>query len=239
MKLPKNLSIYWVASLALAAWLFFVHAPPLLIKIGLIHRPLLMLHLLGVFSIYGGCLFNTLFTPSSLNGRARAYHVLVGRIAMVGGVFGALSGAWLTWVPFGNTSMSFAIPITVGGVAQLITQVIGYIYIKKFQRLKAEIAAFQEQNATKEVPEDLQREKDNALRVHIMCMVLLLTAACGNPASIRLAALFRTHQLIINLSFLVLLWVMAVPFCRVYLSRMVKRENQPGDIATEKTSLVA
>ena len=110
MGLPKNLSIYWSISTVLAFWFLFIHAPPLLIKRDAIRDAPFMLHLFGAYSVYLGCVFNALLTPSTIGGKARPWHIGVGRFAMIGGLFGIVFGYWKSWIPFGATPMSFAIP---------------------------------------------------------------------------------------------------------------------------------
>ena len=84
--------------------------------------------------------------------------------------------------------MGFAIPITIGGLLQIMCQVQGYRYIREFQRLRR-LQREQPQTVSNDEVQSLQEAKDNALGNHIGYMVNLFVMACSIPAGIRLASL--------------------------------------------------
>ena len=238
MGLPKNLSIYWSISTVLAFWFLFIHAPPLLIKRDAIRDAPFMLHLFGAYSVYLGCVFNALLTPSTIGGKARPWHIGVGRFAMIGGLFGIVFGYWKSWIPFGATPMSFAIPISIGGIAQLIAQIVGYKSIKEFQRLKSQIEEMEASGIDSSVElDDLKVEKEKALKGHIFAMIVLFAAACGVPGAVRVAELFGKMQLILLIVFNVSLQAMSNPFALSYLKRSANPEETPLKGDTGKAAM--
>jgi hypothetical protein len=81
-----------------------------------------------------------MLTPSSLNGKARRSHVIVGRIGMVAGVLGFVFGCVCSWWPTRDRPpFSFSIGITISGSFQVLYQFLGYTAIRKYQPLKQQI----------------------------------------------------------------------------------------------------
>jgi len=137
-------------------------------------KPLLYVHLIGAYSIYLVCLHNTLFTPSTLGGAARPFHIWAGRIGILLGIMGFYTGIVLTWFilePAQNLGSS--IGITCGGVAQTISQFLGYF---------AKAGEFKSQRELL----SLEDEQDKYLTIHIISMINLFVFACGIPALMRL-----------------------------------------------------
>lgn len=146
-------------------------------------------------------------TPSStaFGTRSKFMHTWVGRVGMVSGVISFVLGAFLSWsrlgkVGEGGTSLGFALPISIGGIAQLFSQYNGYMAIKKYKLLKQDIETQREEGKRNRVSkkeqikraqdiEVLQIEQRKALRLHIGNMISLFVSACGIPAGIRLAEL--------------------------------------------------
>lgn len=85
----KMLNIYWILTTSLLVWFLFIHSPPYLSKrvreIESYNVPFI-LHLFGAYVISLACISNSLFTPSTMGGKSKPYHILVGRIGMVGGI---------------------------------------------------------------------------------------------------------------------------------------------------------
>ena len=92
-------NVYWWAASGLAVWFLLIHTPPLLMQrqIWKFQDPLLILHLMGAGGVYLACIHNALLTPSTFEGRSKSWHVNVGRLGLLLGTVGALSGAVLTW----------------------------------------------------------------------------------------------------------------------------------------------
>merc|ERR1712038_2176772 len=129
---------------ALAVWFLFIYSPPKLKeshgKVFFEDHPF-ALHLVGAYIIYLACIHNTIMTPSCLDGKARPYHVYVGRIGLIAGFVGFGFGAYCAWSPQRaiKPSRGFAIGITIGGVFQILGQVAGYLSIRKYKALKQRV----------------------------------------------------------------------------------------------------
>jgi hypothetical protein len=128
----------------------------------------------------------------------------MGRLGLLAGTISFVVGAFLAWsrlgyTGVGGTTLAFSLPITIGGILQLQAQYRGYLAIRRYQRLKHEIAlklSTLESHSTNETNtrlaqevQDLAIEQRKALRLHIGNMISLFAAACGTPAGIRLAEL--------------------------------------------------
>ena len=177
-------------------------------------------HLAGAYIIYVCCMFNTMITPSTFEGKARPVHTFVGRLGMIAGIIGFVSGAYCAWSPAREPlpPRSFSVGITIGGVAQLWLQYRGFVAIRKFKALKEKIKEKEDislasnDNDTGEASEvdleSLRAEKDAALSRHIYNMVGLFAVGCGVPALVRLFALVglpSTISLVVALAILVVL----------------------------------
>lgn len=189
MKLPPTLNPSWALSTALCVWFLFIHTPVFLLRKETI-EPLLWVHFVGVYSVYLACVHNTLLTPSAFGGAARPFHVWGGRIGLVLGVVGFLTGVYMTWVmldPMENLGFSFG--ITSGGIAQMQCQIVGYRAIQNYKAVKRRIEEgdYGESDSGCDLEEllALEDEQDAHLSLHIRAMVNLFVMACGIPALIR------------------------------------------------------
>lgn len=131
---------------------------------------------------------------------------------MVFGVFGFLAGLYICWWPWREVlpPVGFSIGISIGGIAQMILQTLGYKDIKRFQRIQSEIERLTSPSSssppaqdvpnnqsnllpndgsenTEELIEQLKEEKVKALNGHISNMISLFVVACGVPAAMRIA----------------------------------------------------
>jgi len=248
--------VYWVLSTSLAVWFLFIHSLPVLRDrfdghaISIFYKdPAFGIHLVGAYTIYLACIHNTLLTPSCLNGDARVYHVLIGRIGMIAGLVGFVLGAYCAWSPFRpNHNQGFAIAITIGGVFQIWAQIMGYLSIRKYQKLKREVDELTSYVACEEDNSDnikygsmdengfsvdgiesstkidgLILERDNALKIHIKYMVGLFVAACGIPAAIRIVGSISFLEAIGSSAIFISIGVLnclAILFEKFYLKRM-------------------
>lgn len=183
----KNINIFWIGLTSLAVWFLFIHSPPILLRRKAYQDFPFASHLLGAYTVYITCIINTLFTPSSLLGKARPFHIWIGRIGYISGLISFCFGAYIAWWPHRENipPIGFSIGITIGGVAQVISQLAGYRAIRRFRVLKQQIA--QADSCTSmEVLNEMEAQKKSALRTHIYNMVALFAVACGAPAGIRL-----------------------------------------------------
>jgi hypothetical protein len=203
----KNVNLPWIAATSLAVWFLFIHTPPFWISRKLFERDgVLAVHIIAAGTIYFSCAHNCIFTPSFtfLTIPFKNMHIWVGRIGLLAGVVSFSLGAFLAWSRLGlqsvgGTTLGFALPITIGGVAQLSAQYNGYKAIRQYKTLNEEITArtkdYQQTHISKEKEalrvqlEALTLFKQKALRNHIGNMISLFVSACGIPAGIRLAEL--------------------------------------------------
>jgi len=234
------MNVYWIICVLLAAWFLFVHTPPVLIERDAIGSIRFMLHLFGVVAVYGGSLFNTLMTPSSLNGKARPYHIWVGRVALIGGVLCFCAGFSLSWFPLGVLPVWFAAFITSVGCIQLYAEFVGFRSIQRFQRLRQQIEEMESSQGVAIDTEDMKRlteDKNAALQSHIFHMVMLLVIGCGFPALLRLAYYFGSFR--IALGVLVLYTTnsfMVKKFAKTYIP-LSPQSQPPQKYPNEATKL--
>mmetsp|Transcript_1774 Transcript_1774/g.2757 ORF Transcript_1774/g.2757 Transcript_1774/m.2757 type:complete len:242 (+) Transcript_1774:36-761(+) len=173
-------NIPWTIATCLCIWFLFLHAPHILSAKDYI-QPLLYVHLIGAYSIYMACVHNTFVTPST----CRPLHVWIGRIGLVLGVMGFVTGSALVWfVNDFRQNWGFSIGITYGGFAQMQLQFMGYRAIRRFQNIKAQIDAGEYKNEDERMA--LQEDRDAQLKIHITSMINLFVLACGIPALIRI-----------------------------------------------------
>lgn len=188
VSLPKTLNKFWAAATAVCLWFLFIHTPAFLAAKYNSIRPVLAVHLLGVFSIYLICVLNTLLTPSTFHGAAKPFHIWAGRIGYILGPVGFVSGIVLTWfIANFRENWIMSIAITYGGIRQMQGQLAGFRAIRRYSKIKAQIAA-REYNGKDEL-RALQGEADASLTIHIQAMVEMFVMACGTPAYIRLSGL--------------------------------------------------
>ncbi|CAE7712580.1 unnamed protein product [Symbiodinium microadriaticum] len=134
----KNVNIYWLLGTGILSWFFFIHTPPLVEHLREFRRPIFLFHLTCAFGLCFACVHNTLLTPSVFDGKAKSFHVWVGRAGMVFGLASFVAGAYLAWCPVQD--YGFSIPITIGGVLQLHSQKTGYGAIMQYKELKKRLA---------------------------------------------------------------------------------------------------
>lgn len=239
LMLPKNLNVYWTGVTTLAAWFLFVHSPPILIKRHLLQDLPFAFHLIGAYTIYLACIFNTMLTPSTLDGKAKPWHVAVGRIEMIAGILSFLFGAVCSWWPTRDLPPTgFAIGITIGGSFQVFYQVMGYIAIKKYQRLKQRVIEMEASSgdgieAEAASLEQLKKDRDEALVEHILSMVALFAVGCSAPAMIRFGSslgLSMNASLVVGL---LLLIAIIRPYANIYIRRLKPTTAEEAPLLTE------
>ena len=193
VSLFKNVNPYWGVTTGLAAWFLLLHTPRFwssrhILAIGDVK---LATHIITAATLYLVCIHNCLITPAI----SRLAHVWVGRVGLISGIISFSLGAFLAWSRLvlseetnveGSTTLGFAIPITIGGMLQIVCEVIGYRAIRKYQHTAQEL-----QDNSKTMAEDyrqsLELQKHEALKLHISSMLGLFVMACSIPAGIRLA----------------------------------------------------
>jgi hypothetical protein len=227
MTLPKNLNIFWAGYTALAVWFLFIHAPPIMMARGILHDGPFAYHLLGAYTINIACIVNTMLTPSSLNGKARRSHVIVGRIGMIAGVLGFVFGCVCSWWPTRDRPpIAFSIGVTIGGAFQVLYQFLGYRAIRKYQALKQQIIEIQTTGSDDPDAnlEELKNNRDDALASHISNMIALFVLGCSSPGMLRLLMLSRLLPPMIALIGGIALNILVVrPYANVYINRMKPR----------------
>ena len=110
---------------------------------------------------------------------------------MVSGVISFGFGLFCAWWPYRSSppSLGLAIGTSIGGTAQILSQVAGFVAIKRYQKLKAQVEETEATSIGGEELEMLKLQKESALRSHVFSMVLLFVCACGLPAALRIAEL--------------------------------------------------
>lgn len=233
----KNGNIYWFAATGLAVWFLFVHTPPLLIQRKVFqHDPLLVLHLLGAGGIYLACVHNALFTPSTFQGRSLPWHIWVGRAGMILGILGFLTGAILSWTRLDSVGLSFAIPITIGGLGQVLAQWRGYHFIQLYRKAKDEelaLAYMYGQDESKLI--ELQQQQKTYLSYHIGYMIGVFVAACGIPAVLRVFS--NVENVWPLIAAYVGFNVMSSAYANTFISRIDSRPPRK-ETATDETRLI-
>lgn len=101
-------------------------------------------HIGTAATLYLACVHNCVVKPSI----SQWAHVGCGRMGLLSGLVSFSLGAFLagsrlalssTKAVEGATTLGFAIPMTIGGILQIICQVRGYQAIHKFQRLSQQL----------------------------------------------------------------------------------------------------
>ncbi|KAG7344345.1 hypothetical protein IV203_022353 [Nitzschia inconspicua] len=224
----KNVTFFWVGATALCIWFLFVHAPPFIVKRKIYKDVPLAAHLGGAYAIYLACLFNSLFTPSTLK-YGKEVHTAIGRIGMVSGLVSFALGFYCAWLRPVTPPLSFSIGITVGGVAQIVSQLVGWKAIWNYQRLSLEerellSQGYNEQNSDKLA--ELRVEKRKSLSTHIYNMIALYTIACGAPALIRIAGMVLPEEMSVPglVGSVIFLNLIAKPFGGSYVRNIKKTD---------------
>jgi hypothetical protein len=188
----KNLTVFWIGASALCIWFLFVHAPPFIVERKVYQDVPLAAHLGGAYTIYLTCLVNSLFTPSPFK-YGKELHTTIGKVGMVFGFVSFALGFYCSWLRAVTPPLSFSIGITVGGIAQIISQIVGWRAIKKFQRYSKEEQEMLAEGDTKHDAEklaDLKDKKRASMMTHVYNMVALYMVACGAPALLRVTGMF-------------------------------------------------
>eukprot|EP00956_Cyclotella_meneghiniana_P026464 scaffold57263_cov59-Cyclotella_meneghiniana.AAC.1 len=175
--------------------------------------------------LYLVCAHNTLLTPSTFKGAARPFHIWIGRVGLLLGVMGFVTGVVVVWVVYDYTeNWGFSIGITFGGIQQMIAQYKGYKAIRSFKDIKSEISSGKYKNNETEF-KLLREEQDKQLSTHIECMINLFALACGIPALIRISDVYEIHLLILFGMANILSFAMAKPFLDGIKARRVLAEQ--------------
>jgi len=182
----KNLTWPWLIGTSLGVWFLFWHSPSYVLRS--FKDPPFFLHLLGAYTIYVGCMINTLFTPSTTANFWPRMHNNVGQVAMIAGLISFVLGAFCAWSPTRGDRLpprGFSIGITIGGSMQLLAQVLGYRAIQRYKVLKESLLLNTEE--TSQEYQELVIKRDACLKSHIYYMAGLFLCACGVPAMMRIS----------------------------------------------------
>jgi hypothetical protein len=208
VNLFKNFNPYWGAVTGLACWFLLWHTPTFWKNRRISRDIVLAVHIVAAGTIYLACAHNCLITPS-LHPIAKISHTWIGRLGLLSGVVSFSLGLFLAWSRLalmgsasstgcdasvvGSTTLGFAIPITIGGILQIMCEVQGFRAIRKFKRLKQHLEeASRPSNSSnttmdQEEKKSLEEQKEAALKTHIGYMLSLFVMACSIPAGIRLS----------------------------------------------------
>lgn len=203
MNVSKNVNLSWIAATGLAVWFLFWHAPVFWKNRHILQTPrdvVLAVHIVAAGIVYLACAHNCLVTPS-VHPLAKVSHTWIGRLGLLTGIIGFSLGTYLTWSRLtmgggaeaveGSTTLGFSIPITIGGILQIICELRGFRAIRHYKSLRTMIEQLQlTGRSTCDYGDELRKlreAQDGALRSHIDNMLSLFVMACGIPAGIRLA----------------------------------------------------
>jgi len=219
--LGKNISVYWLFATCLCVWFLFLHSLPVIAERRMYHDIPLATHLAGAYTVYLSCLINTLMTPSTKYGK---WHSTVGKVGMVSGFASFGLGFYCTWLSGADVDPGFQVGITIGGIAQVASQVIGWRAIKRYKLRSKQIDALRK-GETADRDEDLDEaraklvsEKETALADHVKSMISLYAVACGSPAMIRLVGIALPSAGVVGLVGAVVgLSMLVEPFANTYL----------------------
>jgi hypothetical protein len=161
----KNFNIPWFIATGLAGWFLAIHTPSFWINRQLPIRDILLaIHISSAGTVYIACAHNSVFTPSFVNMfgvQSKMMHIWVGRIGLIAGILSVSFGMYLTWSRLGlptengGTTLGFSIPITIGGICQLIAEYNGYFSIRLYQTLRHEIEAKLQQSKEESIDSDI------------------------------------------------------------------------------------
>lgn len=220
----KNVTIYWVGATVLCLWFLFVHAPPFIIERKVYQDIPLATHLGGAYTIYLVCMLNSLFTPSTECGKK--FHTIIGKVGMVFGFVSFGLGFYCAWLRRVKPPLGFSIGITIGGVAQVISQIVGWNAIRNHQRYSNEAKEILTKNddmnqADRTKLQELETKKQASLMTHVYNMVALYIVACGAPALLRLTGIIFADGAGISglIGSIVLLNLLVKPFGDTYFRK--------------------
>jgi hypothetical protein len=150
VNLFKNFNPYWGAVTGLAFWFLLWHTPTFWKNRHISRDLVLAVYIVAAGTIYLACVHNCLITPS-LHPIAKISHTWIGRLGLLSGIVSFSLGFFLAWsrlallgssstdddaVVVGSTTLGFSIPITIGGILQIVCEVQGFRAIRKFKRIK-------------------------------------------------------------------------------------------------------
>jgi hypothetical protein len=107
----------------------------------------LAIHIVAAGFIYLACAHNCLITPS-LHPIAKLSHTWIGRLGLLSGIVSFSLGLFLAWYRLavgsdalveGSTTLGFVIPITIGGILQIISEVQGFRAIRNYKSLRQQL----------------------------------------------------------------------------------------------------
>jgi hypothetical protein len=219
----ENLTAFWIGASALCVWFLFFHAPPFILERKVYRDIPLAAHLGSAYTIYLACLVNSLFTPSTLK-YGKELHTIIGKIGMVSGFVSFTLGFYCSWLRPVTPPLSFSIGITIGGIAQIVSQIVGWRAIQNFQRISNEEQKLWNDGNAQRDPQklaDLEGKKRASLMTHVYNMVALYTVACGAPALLRATGMVFPGRMGVSglLVSVVFLNLLVKPFGDTYLHK--------------------
>ena len=201
-----NLNVYWILFSGLGLWFLFIYTPfykapeHLSMNPRKYEDPFFLLHLIGAYSVYLICMWNTFHTPSH-GARYCTAHVFLGRIAVAAGPIMFICGMICAWVPSYQTPGGLAKGLTGGGSAHMICSGLGYFCIRKRRT------------------ETKPKLKERYLNGHIVCMLAVFLPACGTPSAMRLAEGFGMELLVSLPVFIVVFMLFIASFYRAIVKQ--------------------
>ncbi|KAJ3283131.1 hypothetical protein HK104_010547 [Borealophlyctis nickersoniae] len=171
-----DFSIYWLGGSCVGLYFTFIRGYNMLHGAG----PFFTIHLACTATVMASCVWNVYHIPTSPKGVVsnwyRKIHIWFGRVGLVAGFVSVVTGAVVAWWErYDPMHLSFAIGITAGGIAQTITQIIGWRSIRAAKKLKG-------------------KERQEAVQRHAVMMQSLFYSGCLIPAVMRLPAMLGLRE---------------------------------------------
>jgi hypothetical protein len=152
---------------------------------------------------------------------------------MVAGIFSFAMGFCCAWLRPVVPPLGFSIGITVGGLAQLMSQLAGYRAIRRYQQFGKQLDELKESGPVS-TPEktaqrsELEQKREASLRTHIFNMVALFSVACGSPALLRVIGMILPEEwgVLGIVGTVVLLNLLVKPFGNTYLREKLANKSE-------------
>jgi hypothetical protein len=166
-----NFNIWWLTGAIISLWFLFGHGLVLFGKPETNVGPWFAVHLITSTLISFICLWNLFHSPSH-GPTYRKIHVILGRISLFIGIISFITGCITAYHErYSGKLNAFIIAVTAGGTMQAISQIVGYIYIRKYR----------------------QTGKKSDLEEHIGWMHGVYYGGCLTPAFLRIPEMVGTE----------------------------------------------
>lgn len=183
---PENLNIYWIVFFSVPFW-YVAYYSPVVTSVYTLGDATYDMHVLCQMQLVFACMFNTLFSPSNFNYKAKPFHIWLGRISIPLGMWGYCMGLLICWWPTRSLppTASSAV-LSINGTLQVFCQIRLFLAIKTFQRLREELRKIAEGASTDMIKEIDDSQDEVHLRTWVDTLfgndwTILLPCSSWNP----------------------------------------------------------